>query len=105
MSTLTLPPSIESLKSRLHNTWMAGDYYRFSRFMENDAMANQSSAGSGSPLFFNRYFPGIDQILVDRTNSRIGVINRDAKWMPEVRPQSMAPIDSFTQDISERLYT
>ncbi len=37
MSTLTLTPDIESLKSRLRTTWMAGDYDRFSRFMENDA--------------------------------------------------------------------
>src|SRR6516165_7355 len=37
MSTLTLSPDIENLKSRLRATWMAGDYDRFSRFMENDA--------------------------------------------------------------------
>ena len=37
MSTLTLAPNIESLKSRLRATWMAGDYDRFSRFMENEA--------------------------------------------------------------------
>jgi len=37
MSTLTLAPDIESLKSRLRSTWMAGDYDRFSRFMENGA--------------------------------------------------------------------
>ena len=37
MSTLTLAPDIESLKSRLRATWMAGDYGRFSRFMESGA--------------------------------------------------------------------
>jgi len=37
MSTLALAPCIESLKSRLRTTWMAGDYDRFSRFMENGA--------------------------------------------------------------------
>jgi len=37
MSTLTLTPDIESLKSRLRATWMAGVYDRFSRFMENEA--------------------------------------------------------------------
>jgi SAM-dependent methyltransferase len=37
MATLTLPPEIENLKSRLRTTWMAGDYDHFSRFMENDA--------------------------------------------------------------------
>jgi SAM-dependent methyltransferase len=37
MSAPTLTPDIESLKSRLRTTWMAGDYDRFSRFMENDA--------------------------------------------------------------------
>ena len=28
---------VESLKTRLRNTWMAGDYDRFSRYMESDA--------------------------------------------------------------------
>jgi hypothetical protein len=37
MNTLTLAPDIEGLKSRLRSTWMAGDYDRFSRFMENGA--------------------------------------------------------------------
>jgi SAM-dependent methyltransferase len=37
MSTLTVAPDIESLKSRLRATWMAGDYDQFSRYMENDA--------------------------------------------------------------------
>ena len=37
MSTITLVPGIETLKSRLRATWMAGDYDRFSRSMENDA--------------------------------------------------------------------
>ena len=37
MSTIELVEGIESVKSRLHTTWMAGDYDRFSRFMENGA--------------------------------------------------------------------
>src|SRR5215471_20545250 len=37
MIPLTLAPGIASLKSRLKRTWMAGDYDRFSRSMENDA--------------------------------------------------------------------
>jgi len=32
-----MPLEIESLKSRLRSTWMAGDYDRFSRSMESDA--------------------------------------------------------------------
>lgn len=37
MSTLALATDIESLKSRLHATWMAGDYDHFSRYLEKDA--------------------------------------------------------------------
>ena len=37
MSTPKLAIDLESLKSRLRTTWMAGDYDRFSRFMESDA--------------------------------------------------------------------
>ena len=37
MSAIALAPDIESLKSRLRTTWMAGDYDHFSRYMETDA--------------------------------------------------------------------
>jgi len=37
MDTIAIAPEIDGLKTRLKNTWMAGDYDRFSRSMENDA--------------------------------------------------------------------
>ena len=37
MSTLTAAPEITGLKARLKQTWMAGDYDRFSRYMEDGA--------------------------------------------------------------------
>ncbi len=37
MSAVATTSELESLKSRLKDTWMAGDYDRFSRYMENDA--------------------------------------------------------------------
>jgi SAM-dependent methyltransferase len=37
MSTITATPEIDGLKARLKATWMAGDYDRFSRYMEQDA--------------------------------------------------------------------
>ena len=37
MSTSTLSPELDSLKTRLKQTWMAGDYDRFSRYMEGGA--------------------------------------------------------------------
>lgn len=37
MSTMTASPEMQSLKSKLKATWMAGDYDRFSRYMELDA--------------------------------------------------------------------
>jgi SAM-dependent methyltransferase len=37
MSTITIAPEIDSLKTRLKQTWMAGDYDRFSRYMDQDA--------------------------------------------------------------------
>jgi SAM-dependent methyltransferase len=37
MSAIVLETGIESLKSRLRTTWMAGDYDHFSRFLENGA--------------------------------------------------------------------
>ena len=37
MSTTTTAPEIDSLKARLKETWMAGDYDRFSRYMEQGA--------------------------------------------------------------------
>jgi Methylase involved in ubiquinone/menaquinone biosynthesis len=37
MSTTALSPQAETVKTRLKNIWMAGDYDRFSRYMENGA--------------------------------------------------------------------
>jgi len=37
MSTKTTTPEIDGLKARLKETWMAGDYDRFSRYMEQGA--------------------------------------------------------------------
>src|SRR3974390_1878814 len=37
MSTITTVPDIEGLKSKLKATWMAGNYDRFSRYMEDGA--------------------------------------------------------------------
>jgi len=39
MSSTTITSAISDLKSRLKETWMAGDYDRFSRYMEHDARA------------------------------------------------------------------
>jgi SAM-dependent methyltransferase len=39
MSATTHENGIETLKSRLHSTWIAGDYDLFSRYMEKDARA------------------------------------------------------------------
>src|SRR5215831_5801665 len=37
MNTATTAPEIDGLKTRLKETWMAGDYDRFSRYMEQGA--------------------------------------------------------------------
>jgi SAM-dependent methyltransferase len=37
MGTIPVSPELESLKSKLKTTWMAGDYDRFSRYLEPDA--------------------------------------------------------------------
>ena len=39
MSVLETPTELDELKTRLRNTWMTGDYGRFSRYMERDAEA------------------------------------------------------------------
>jgi ubiquinone/menaquinone biosynthesis C-methylase UbiE len=37
MSTSAIAPDVKSVKARLKNIWMAGDYDRFSRYMEGGA--------------------------------------------------------------------
>jgi ubiquinone/menaquinone biosynthesis C-methylase UbiE len=37
MNTITAASEIDGLKAKLKATWMAGDYDRFSRYMEQDA--------------------------------------------------------------------
>lgn len=39
MGTTTITPEIDGLKARLKETWVAGDYDRFSRYMEQGARA------------------------------------------------------------------
>jgi len=39
MSTSLVAPEIDTLKTKLKASWMAGDYDRFSRYMEQDARA------------------------------------------------------------------
>ena len=39
MITVADDNDLEILKSELRETWMAGDYDRFSRYMENEARA------------------------------------------------------------------
>src|SRR5215813_4608915 len=37
MNTIEIAPEIDALKTKLKNTWMSGDYDRFSRYLEQDA--------------------------------------------------------------------
>ena len=52
MSTTTTEPEIDGLKARLRETWMAGEYDRFSRYMEQGARIfyEQLDVPAGSQL-------------------------------------------------------
>lgn len=52
MNTITSTPEIDNLKAKLKTTWMAGDYDRFSRYMEQDARAfyERLDVPAGCPL-------------------------------------------------------
>jgi len=52
MSTITTTTEIDGLKARLRDTWMAGDYDRFSRYMEQGARMfyEQLDVPAGSQL-------------------------------------------------------
>src|SRR5437763_11722436 len=52
MSTTTTAPEIDGLKARLREIWMAGDYDRFSRYMEQGARVfyEQLDVPAGSEL-------------------------------------------------------
>src|SRR5438477_6052647 len=52
MSTITTTTEIDGLKARLKDTWMAGDYDRFSRYMEQGARVfyEQLDVPAGSEL-------------------------------------------------------
>jgi SAM-dependent methyltransferase len=52
MNTTTTAPELDSLKARLKATWMAGDYDRFSRYMEQGARIfyEQLDVPAGCPL-------------------------------------------------------
>jgi 2-polyprenyl-3-methyl-5-hydroxy-6-metoxy-1,4-benzoquinol methylase len=52
VSAIAYENGIETLKSRLHWTWTAGDYAHFSRYLESDAVAfyQRLAAPPGSTL-------------------------------------------------------
>ena len=62
MSTITITPEVNDLKARLKDTWMAGDYDRFSRYMEQGARIfyEQLDVPAGYYGPTNRAFASLD---------------------------------------------
>src|SRR5262245_24526431 len=107
---------IESLKSRLQKTWMAGDYDRFSRYMEDDARqyyerleippgARLLDIGCGSGQLalmasregFNTTGVDIAENLIERARERAGAENLNARF--EVGDAEALPFPDASFDV------
>ena len=116
MSTLAALPEIESLKSRLRTTWMAGDYDRFSRYMEHDTRSFYErldvppgahlldvACGSGQlALIAAREgvgVPGVDiaENLIDRARARAAAEGLNARF--QVADAEALPFQDASFDV------
>src|SRR5215471_7561763 len=92
MSTLALVPGIESLKSHLRTTWMAGDYDRFSRFMENDARSfyERLDVPPGAHLLDVACGSGQTALIAAREDVRVTGVDIAENLIERARARSMA---------------
>ncbi len=92
MTALTLAPDIENLKSRLRTTWMAGDYDRCSRFMENDTRSfyERLDVPPGAHLLDVACGSGQLALIAAREGVRVTGVDIAENLIERARARSMA---------------
>jgi SAM-dependent methyltransferase len=92
MSVLEKETGLGELKARLRNTWMTGDYGRFSRYMERDAEAfyRRLPINPGAQLLDVGCGAGQLSLIAARAGVRVTGCDIAANWLAQARRSAVA---------------
>lgn len=92
MSALESQTGLDELKARLRNTWMTGDYGRFSRYMERDAEAfyRRLHIRPGAQLLDVACGAGQLSLIAARAGAQVTGCDIAANWLAQARRSAAA---------------
>src|SRR5690242_15979072 len=92
MSVLERQTGLDELKTRLRDTWMTGDYGRFSRYMERDAEAfyRRLPIRPGAELLDVGCGAGQLSLIAARVGARVTGCDIAANWLVQARRNAAA---------------
>jgi SAM-dependent methyltransferase len=92
MSVLEKQAGLDELKTRLRDTWMTGDYGRFSRYMERDAEAFYRSLPikPGAQLLDVGCGAGQLSLIAARAGARVTGCDIATNWLAQARRSAAA---------------
>ncbi len=92
MSVLEKQTGLDELKARLRNTWMTGDYGRFSRYMERDAEAfyRRLPVKPGAQLLDVGCGAGQLSLIAARAGVRVTGCDISTNWLAQARRNAAA---------------
>ena len=92
MSVLERQTGLDELKTRLRDTWMTGDYGRFSRYMERDAEAfyRRLPIQPGAQLLDVACGAGQLSLIAARAGARVTGCDIASNWLVQARRSAAA---------------
>lgn len=92
MGALETQDGVDELKTRLRNTWMTGDYGRFSRYMERDAEAfyRRLPIPPGAQLLDVGCGAGQLSLIAARAGARVTGCDIAENWLAQARRSAAA---------------
>jgi len=92
MRVLEKQTGLDELKTRLRNTWMTGDYGRFSRYMERDAEAfyRRLAIKPGAQLLDVACGAGQLSLIAARAGARVTGCDIASNWLVQARRSAAA---------------
>ena len=92
MGALETQDRVDELKTRLRNTWMTGDYGRFSRYMERDAEAfyRRLPIQPGAQLLDVGCGAGQLSLIAARAGARVTGCDIAENWLAQARRSAAA---------------
>src|SRR5215813_10447454 len=92
MNVLEKQTGVDELKTRLRNTWMTGDYGRFSRYMERDAEAfyRRLPIKPGAELLDVGCGAGQLSLIAARAGARVTGCDIASNWLAQARRSAAA---------------